>query len=563
MEAPLRLAMVALLGGLGVLGLALGAESQREVFLEPDLQARDLDNADGAAGNLVILTAFVVALAAAGAASLLTRRRGWRRWGAVLAVLAASYSGVLVAQSAWPSYIAQVEARFADLSNSLLAANVPAVPSLLLPMFALVLATLLGGGAALRRLFALGRSAAAPTEMPRLLFERQCAATLLAVPFLGLVAWGSVRLLLRLPSDQPGLSPYLAVLPLAAAACLALAAIAVAKAWRLGSFVRNGRLAAAVQESWQGLGRAELAIAGGLAALAIVSSAFAAADLSDLNVGTVFGVTLRGHMQFLVLLGVPLAPGLLLQRRVLRFLGEAPAHHATLEHGTDRLAVTTALAAAASIVLAGLATWAIEGAVWGWLLAFLPAAVLANARLGAADAAAPLLLLAFALWAIGNTVVARYDGDVEGALAFRDPPGLLALWRTIGAAVGAIAVSRLALRLGGGERRAVAVPLAVGVGACLAAVALLEMPLAAWLINRGQGEAIAVGSLVASQDPPVRILLHAASGLLGVAAALLLSRLHRPEWFRPPPPPPLAVPRPKGTKGTRPPRPAASSKPTA
>jgi hypothetical protein len=100
------------------------------------------------------------------------------------------------------------------------------------------------------------------------------------------------------------------------------------------------------------------------------------------------------------------------------------------------------------------------------------------------------------------------------------------------------------------------VPLAIGAGACLAAVALMEMPLTAWLITRGDGEAIAVGSVVASQEPAVRILLHSIAGLLGTAAAVLLSRLGRPDWFRSPPPPPLSAP--MRAKGTRPPRPTSA-----
>jgi hypothetical protein len=549
MEAPARLMVVALCGGLAVLGLAAGAESQREFFLEPDLAARDLQNQAEASGNLVILTAALVALAAAAAAAQLSRRRGPRRLGAAVAVFAAAYTAVFIAQSSWPNYNAHLEQRYADLANSLLAANVPAVPSLLLPVFALLLAALLLGGLALRRLLA-------PTPAPdgaRSLLVRQCAATLLAVPFLALAAFGSLRLLLRLPDDRPGLGPYLAVLPTAALLCLALAAIAVAKCWRLGMYVRNGRLAALVQESWQALGRAEMALAGALGLLAVLSTVLPAAALSDLNLGRTFGVTLRGHMQLLAALGVPLLPALLLHRPVLAFLERAPAPTPTLESGTDALALATAGGAATSALLAALTTWQDGGALWAWLAALLPAAGVAFLRLGGLASAPVALLLAFALWAIGNTVVAHYDGGGEAVLQFRDAPGVLALWRTLGAALGGAVAARLALLAGRRERVSVAGPAAVGAGASLAALALLEMPLAAWLLNRGGGEAIAVGSLLASQDPPVRILLHSLAALCGVAAALLLARVQRPEWFRPPPPPPL--PAPVRRKAARPPRP--------
>jgi hypothetical protein len=555
MRAPLKLSVVALCGGLAVLGIALGAESQREVFLEPDLSALDQANQDEAAGNLVALTAAIVAFAAAFAAAQLSRRRGLRRAGAATAVFAAAYTAVFVAQTSWPNYNYPQDRSFADLANSLLAANVPAVPSLLLPVFALLLAALLLGGLALRRLLAPDPAPASP----RTLLARQCAATLLAVPFLVIAAFGSLRLLLRLPDDQPGLGPYLAVLPTAALLCLGLAAAALAKCWRLGMYVRNGRLAALVQESWQALGRAEAALAGALALLAVLSTALPAADLSDLNLGRAFGVTLRGHMQLLVLLGVPLAPGLLLQRRVLAYLERAPAHSATLESGTDPLALATLAGSVLSAALAAATTWSDAGALWAWLAVLLPAAAVAFARLGGWRSAPTTLLAAFALWAIGNTVVAHYESGDEAILQFRDPPGVLALWRTLGAALAGAAAARLALLAGRRERVAVAVPAAVGAGACLAALALMEMPLAAWLLNRGGGEAIAVGSLLASQDPPVRILLHSLAGLCGVAAALLLARVHRPEWFQPPPPPPLQAPVRRKSPSSRPPRPVPKS----
>lgn len=554
MEAPARLMVVALCGGLAVLGLALGAESQHEVFLEPDLSIQDQANEAEAAGNLVILTAALVAFAAAFAAAQLSRRKGWRRLAAALAVFAAAYTAVFIAQSSWPNYNAQLDQRYADLANSLLASNVPAVPSLLLPVFAFLLAALLLGGMALRRLLSPDPAA----DSPRSLLARQCAATLLSVPVLALAAFGSLRLLLRLPDDRPGLGPYLAVLPTAALLCLALATTALAKCWRLGMYVRNGRLAALVQESWQALGRAELALAGALGLLAVLSSALPATDLSELNLGRAFGVTLRGHMQLLVVLGVPLAPGLLLQRKVLAFLERAPAHSATLESGTDPLAFATVAAAVASTLLAAVTTWLGGGALWAWLAALLPVAAVAFARLGGALSAPTTLLAAFVLWAIGNTVVASYNGGEEAILQFRDPPGVLALWRTLGAALAGAAAARLALLAGRRERGSVAVPAAIGAGASLAALALMEMPLAAWLMNRGEGEAIAVGSLVASQDPPVRILLHSLAGLCGVAAAILLARVHRPEWFRPPPPPPLPAPI-RRKSASRPPRPLPKS----
>lgn len=556
MAAPLRLAGVAVCGALAVLGLALGSESQDEVFLEPDLEARDAANASGAAGNLVILTAVLVALGAAFGGAALSQRPALQRAGLAVALFAAAYLAVVVAQSSWPNYDAQLQARQAELANSLMAANLAGVPSVLLPAMCLALAAVLGVAWAARRLLGSSR----PLVSAEQALGRQVAVTLLAAPFLAIAAWGNLRLLLRLPDDQPGLGPYLVVLPVAALACLGLISVSLAKAWRLGSLVRNGRLAASVHESWQALGRAEFALAGIVAALALLASVFQAATVPGLDVGRVFGVTLRGHTQLLLLLAVPLAPAALNQRLTSTWLEHAPPRHATLETGTDRLAVLALTCVLLGLGLSGLLTWTADDALWAWLAAFAPTAALAMARCGPFGSAPSVLMLGFVLWAIGNTVVATYDGQDEAILAFRDPPGLLALWRTLGALVAGLAVARLALAGAREERASLAVPMALGVGACLAALALLEMPLSAWLLNRGGGEAIAVGSVMASLDFPVRVLLHTMAAVLGVATALLLARLHRPEWFRAPPPPPLVAPLRSKAKA-RSPRPAAD--PTA
>jgi hypothetical protein len=546
-----RLAVVALCGGLAVLGLALGAESQQEAFLEPTPESEQGTLADGASGNLVILTATLVALGGTIAALVLSRRGVPRRLRNGLALFVALYLAVVLAQSAWPNYDANLGLRSANLSTGLATPNVAGVPSVLLPTMALALAAIAGSVALLRRLL----GSRADEESPRRLLQAQVAAVLLATPFLALAAWGNLRILLVLPDDEPGLAPYLVVLPLFALACLALVAIGLAKAWRLGSYVKNSRLAGAVQESWQALGRAELYAAGAIGLLAVLCSALAAADLSELSIGRTFGVSLRAHGQFMLVLAIPLAPAFLLQRRVRRALEEAPLHPANLEAGTAPLAQLAVAAVVASTVLAAAATWLVDAAMWAWLLAFLPVAAVAAARLGAASCAPHAFLTGFILWAIGNTVVATYHGSTAGVLQFRDAPGLLALWRTLGAAVAGFAASRLALRLAPRGPGSAGLPHAIGAGACLAAVALMEMPLTAWLIASGGGEAIAVGSVVAAQEPAVRILLHSLAGLLGVTAAVLVARLHRPDWFRAPPPPPL--PAPVRPKAHRPPRPAS------
>lgn len=549
MASVVRLVALGLLAGLALLGLALGAESQKEFVLESDLEAQGELASSGAAGNLILLTGLLVAIGASGCLLLLSRLPMRQRLLPAGAFALATYGGVLLGQTMWPFYVAVAEDRFAQLATSLLAANLPAVPSLLVAPMALLLAALLAAGAAASRLLAKGHLAA--TATPERLLRAQGSAALLAIPFLALTAWGNVRLLLALPDDAPGLGPYFVVLPVVALACLALIGLALAKTWQFGSYVRNARLAVAVQDSWQTLGRVEGALLAVLGALAFAGTFLQAADLEQLHSGLVLGVTLRGHTQMLVFLAAPMAPLVALHRVVGRMLEQTPVHPATLDDGTHPAARLTLLAGLASTGLAGFVTLlALAGsppdppALWAWLFALLPAASVAAFMAGPRLSAPVVLLGAFTLWAIGNTVQATYDAR-EGStvLAFVTPPGLLALWRTLGALVAATALARLARGLGDG--RLASLPLAAGAGFATAAVALLEMPLTAWLINRPGVDAIAVGSIVASLDPPVRAIVHTVATALAIAAATLVALLHRPEWFARPPRGPVATVRSK------------------
>ncbi len=542
----MRLVALALLAGLALLGLALGAGSQREYVLESDLNEDGDLSSSLASGNLIILTAFLVTLGTTGCLLLLSRLPVRRRLLPAGSFAVATYGGVLLGQTMWPFYVAVVEDRYADLTTSLLAANLPAVPSLLVAPLALVLAAILVAGVAAARLLAKP-TPPAPKSLYALL-RTQCAATLLAVPFLTITAWGTLRLLLVLPDNQPGLGPYFVVLPAVTLACLALIGLALAKTWHLGSYVRNARLATAVQDQWQTLGRAESALLAVLGALALAGTFLQAADLDDLHSGRVLIVTLRGHTQMLVLLAIPLAPLAALHRTVARALEATPVHAGTLDDGTHPAARLTMTAALASTALAGAGTLATAltqwPALWTWLLALLPAAAVAAVATGPRRSAPLVLLVAFTLWAIGNTVQATYAAtEGSNVLSFVTAPGLLALWRTLGAVVAATALARLARGLGDG--RFASLPLAAGAGLAASAVVLLEMPLTAWLVNRPGVDAIAVGSVVASLDPPVQAILHTVAAVLAVSAAMLVALLQRPEWFARRPRRPVAVVRPK------------------
>lgn len=547
MPSPLRIAALVLLALLALWGLALGAESQREVFLEPDLLARDAANL-GAAGNLVVLTAFPVALGLAGAFALLSRQPVWRRLGPAAVAFVATYGAILLGQSAWPNYVALPEQRLATLTISLLAANLRAVPSLALTPLCILVGVLLLVGWAGRRL--LGQASQSQSNgTPEALLQGQTAVTLLAAPFLALAALGNIRLLLALPEDQR-LGAYYFVLPAVALACLALAGLAVAKTWQLGTYVRNARLGAAVQEAWQTLGRIEAGVALLVAVLAFASSFLPAARLDLLALGRTFEVTLRGHTQLLLLLGIPLVPAWRHHRRVGRLLAGAPPHAPTLEAGTHPAATATLVASGATLALGIVATWTDAPVLWGWLLACLPSAIAASVWAGHRDSAPTLLLVAFLLWGIGNTIEATYDGGAESALRFRTSPGLLALVRTVAAVVAAVALGRLARLLG--KPTLASAALAAGIGLSLGAVALLELPLTAWLTPRPALDAIAVGSLVASLDAPVRIALHSVAAFLAALAAVLVARLHRPDWFAGRPRFAVAVVRPKGRRDKTP-----------
>lgn len=541
LAAPVRVALLALCAGLALLGLALGAESQKEFVLESDLAAQGELASGGAAGNLVVLTGGLVGLGVAGGALLLSRLPIWRRLGLSCALGVTVHAGVLLGQSMWPFYIAFIEDRYATLANSLIAANLPAVPSIALAPLALLTGILLAAGWLLARL--LGKPRPAPTPLG--LLRAQAAAAMLATPFLAILAWGNLRLLFGLPDDRPGLGPYFVVLPVATLACLGLLGLMLAKTWALGSFVRNARLAAATQEGWQMLGRAEGALLTLLGALALTGTFLQPVQLDALELGRVLGVTLRSHTQLVVLLALPLAPLLAIHRSVARALEEAPLHPATLDDGTHPIARQAVAAAIAAALLACLATFFVEDALWAWVLAVLPVGALAAARCGA-RASAPLGLLgAFLLWAIGNTVQATYSGaEGSAALVFRTPTGVLALWRTLGTVLAAAVLTRLARGLG--DRRMAGWPVAAGAGLALAAVALLEMPLTAWLLNRPGVDAIAVGSVVASLDPPVRAIVHTVATTLAVTAAVLVALLQRPDWFARRPRKPVAAIRPKG-----------------
>src|SRR5688500_10090462 len=84
-------------------GVALGAESQLEEFLEPSLAAQDKDSERAGSGNLVILTALLVAVGAMVARALLSRESLRGRAKGVLMVGLGTYALTVLVQTSWPN----------------------------------------------------------------------------------------------------------------------------------------------------------------------------------------------------------------------------------------------------------------------------------------------------------------------------------------------------------------------------------------------------------------------------------------------------------------------------
>lgn len=528
MPAWPRLAVLVAAAGLATSGLVLGAISQHEVFLESDLSAAEAA-AEGADSNLIPLTAVPFALGVAWLAALLSRRPIAQRLLPVVGVALGAYGLLNLAQGAWPNYNAYVEARTADLSNTLLLANLEAAPSVVLPILAVFSGLLALVFAAARRLLA----GPAMPDTPASCLHRHLGHAALVTPFLVVAALGNLQLLLALPGTTRGGGPYLVVLPVCIALALALLAVHAARLWQLGVWRRNARLGSAVLDAWLALGRVEAALTITLVAVAAAAGFLARIDLEALHLGRTFTVTLRSHTQFLGFLAFVLLPGLFLHRRTKTALLEAHHHGLSLESGPHPLAILGICAMGLALALAAVASLASDGALWPWAAAALPLTLLSALTGRPRDAAQAALLLAFTLWALGNTVTATYDGNQEGVLRFDESPGVLALWRTVAVLVAGATLARLVRSTPDAATANVTVRLlAVGAATCAGLVAILQMPLWAWLTPRAGTDALAVGSLLASFDPAVRATLNGISFALAAVGALLWARLQRPEWFR-------------------------------
>lgn len=526
-----RLGWAALLATLAVGGLALGAALQFEAHLPPDAETQLENNERAGPGNPIPLTGLLVAAASAGFLALLSRRPSSQRVLPTLVAFVALYLLTIVVQTAWPDLkgVALQGVRAGALSITLIASNGTGIPSVQVPLFGAIAGLLLAALWAARTL--LGRDR--PRSLAGLVRE-QAARHALSAPITAVAVAGTLRLVGELPDGQP-LARLL--LPALAAALVAVEAVGLAKLWQLARTAQDGRWSPVAREAWQGLARLEWALCGAVALLVLASSFLDRLPIDSLRPSHAFGVTLQSHTQFLLLALVPALPRLADRGRALAALKEAPPlAHAS---GPHPIAVATATMAIASLVLAALGCWLLPGALVPWLLAFLPATAIALAVGGSASTVA-LAVAAFAAWAFGNDLAGTFLASEGSDLRDTSSTLLVSLARLVGLALAAAAVARLTRQLGREDRPSIAIPLSALVGVATGLVGLLLLAFDIWVLSTFRGHSVALGSLLASQDTPVQVVMALIAMAFGLAAGLALARLGRPEWFGRTPPRPVA-----------------------
>jgi hypothetical protein len=539
----IRAVIVAVIAVVALAGIALAAEAQREEFLYEQELGTGFQERDSVSGNLVALTGVLVAGALAAAAVILARGNRRRRWAGGLVIFLSAYLIVLMLQTGMFQYLAEDARRSALFNISPLISNGPATPSTFIGPVAILMMAGLGMQQAMRHM-AGPAAPMLPGQPPvqalsKHMARRFLAAMILVTPFVGVTVVGNLRLLIALPYDQPATVPYLIVLPLAALAAAAMLVVGGIKAWQLAHAAADPRFAIVAKDAWEGLRKAEwviLAAVGGLALLATILQPLNA----DIVEAGAFNLNMRTHSQAQMFLLLVFIPWMGLHRPVMQALVGRSEPDAT----PSRHLIVYWILLGLAVLAGGAATFLWDGAMWAWLILVLPMVILAFVAVDARDALVPAMLAALILWAIGNTVSGFFQLNTTGRITWHMQPGLLALWRTLAVILLAVAVTRSSRAALSGVSKAIAWPMAAGMGTAVAIIAFFELPFSAWIIHANQIEFVGIGTLVASQDPSVRGVLHGISGLAAFATGLAASRIYRPEWFggrRPAPVPSLAA----------------------
>lgn len=537
-----RLALFLTAVALLVVGVSMGSNSQEERFLG-DLEDEDFGSQPTTTGNLIPFTALLAATGAAAAMALLSRRSPRPRTLHALEFLAGAWLLLVLMQTALLNYDALVEERYARMSVSTFFVDASGAAAVLVPVFALLVAAILLVGHAARHLLGApsaepgkgdavaGRpdADAGPHPPPRPSWRGHLAWTWLASPFLLVVAFSALRLMVDVPLDSQAYGLTLVILPLVAVAALTEFTVLQLRTWRLAEHRDDPRMLPVVREAWRGLRNVE-AVALVLLAVATLAGSFLTREVIDATaLGRVLILSVRSYVQATAFVFLALLPAWLHARRVQAWLETDPQPRPLARRDQD---VGMALGVAtATFVLTALTVFLSPNALLPWVAAAAPLAV-HGGFVRARVAMAPIqLLAATALWGRGNTLEAIHDPGALTLLDFATHPGVQALWRIAALAMLAWVTSRLALAASRGVRASAAVPLALTVALCTAIVAWLQLSFNAWIVPGQPVDAVGIGSLIRSLPTGVRVFLHLLSAALAGAGGVALARLVRPDWF--------------------------------
>ncbi len=524
----LRPLLVATMAVVALTGLALAAEAQLETFLKPEEIINGFDERSAVQGNLVAVTGLLVAAALSVAAGVMARVPWRQRIVPLGTIFVSAYLLVLMMQTAMFNYNANDIDRAAAFAVSPVLFNGEAIPSVYLGPMALIVAASMGLATGASTLL----GSAERLTRPRNALMAHMGAFAIAAPFLIILIWGDLQVLMSLPEQDPGALSYMLVLPLSMLAGAGLLVMSGIKTWQLAIASRDGSRGLAAHDAWIAIRRAEWAAIGVIVAVALGAGALAALPLPGLESGRVFGLTARSHAQASLLVLITLLPTMGLQTPVLRVLRSEATLEGRQQEPSRAIFLSYLGTLVAGLIGAGLATLLIPGVLWAWVFAALPTAIFGLVALRPRDGLLPAMMVATLLWAIGNTVTGSFQVVSDSSINYDTAPGLLALWRAAAVLIMAWAVARAARDRIETMGRALAWPLTAGMGAAVALIIFLELPFSAWVIHESAVEYVGIGTVVASQDAPVRAVIHALTGTAAFLTGLGAARLHRPDWFR-------------------------------